>query len=50
MKKDPSLLKNMARMMETLPPEQLEAMAAAMPGASPGMKVNGRQPCGSYRE
>ncbi|GAB4821916.1 hypothetical protein N2152v2_008962 [Parachlorella kessleri] len=42
-KKDPSLLKNMARMMETLPPEQLEAMAASMPGAPPGMKLDAEQ-------
>lgn len=38
-KQNPEMLKNMAKMMESMPPEQLEAMAASIPGAPTGMKV-----------
>lgn len=41
MRQNPDMLKNIGRMMESMPPEQLEAMAASMPGAPPGMKVGG---------
>lgn len=43
MKKDPSMLKNAAKMMQNMPPEQLEAMAAAMPGCAAGMKIDPEQ-------
>lgn len=41
MKNNPEMLKSAARMMESMSPEQLEAMAASMPGGMPGMKVRG---------
>ncbi len=42
-KNDPNALKNMAKMMEAMPAEQLEAMASSMPGAPPGMKMDPAQ-------
>jgi predicted negative regulator of RcsB-dependent stress response len=43
MKQDPSMLKNAAKMMQNMAPEQLEAMAAAMPGGGAGMKFDPEQ-------
>jgi tetratricopeptide (TPR) repeat protein len=43
MKQDPNMLKNAAKMMQNMPPEQLEAMAASMPGGGPGMKIDPEQ-------
>ena len=40
-RQDPGAIKSMAAMLENMPPEQLEAMAAAVPGAPAGMKVCG---------
>ncbi|KAL4535283.1 hypothetical protein Ndes2526B_g06183 [Nannochloris sp. 'desiccata'] len=43
MKQDPSMLKNAAKMMQDMAPEQLEAMAASMPGGGAGMKIDHEQ-------
>ena len=37
---NPGMLKDMAKMMESMPPEQLEAMMGSVPGAPPGFKAS----------
>ena len=36
---NPAMLKDAARMLDSLPPEQLEAMMGSVPGAPPGFKA-----------
>lgn len=42
-KRDPNALKMASKMMESMSPEELEAMMAAVPGAPPGMKLDPAQ-------
>jgi hypothetical protein len=43
MRRDPNILKNAAKMMEAMSPEQLEGVTKMMPGAPPGVKVRIRK-------